>query len=201
MLRTLGGYSVYFTCSCAWSSFSSIVTWSDALTGVRALLGCALRKKRFKVGTFQGEDAEGPAVMAAAVTVLGQRQFAVFKWTRPQVKVQKCCLSHLNGLCWTAFPAVWKGFAAGVSWSPCHPARHNHQRLGSTGVIGEHCRAATAPGTAPGAKLSCKQVPLVGDNQLLIEPSCCYGTRGKILSFMCNKEGKITIPIPFFSQC
>lgn len=48
MLRTLGGCSVYFTCSYAWSSTSSIVTWTDVLSGVRAPIGSVLRKKSLK---------------------------------------------------------------------------------------------------------------------------------------------------------
>lgn len=164
MLRILGGCWVYFTCSCAWSSPSSTVAWTDALTGLRALIGSVVRKKTILNGDIQGRGCSRPRVKVSAV------QFAVFKWAGnaevlpvpPELVMFGCTQSSARVL---------------QQKCPCHlcqAGQHRHSQQGLCSTAAAH----TAPGDTAGppllltlhlGQILCKQVPLFGENQLLSE--------------------------------
>lgn len=79
------------------------------------------------------------------------------QWDRREVKIQNCCLSQLNWLCLHS-----EQWGKDVSLSPV-PGRTAQaqpwgfvQHRSDTHSTRGHCRATTAPGTAPGAELPCE---------------------------------------------
>lgn len=199
MLRTLGGCSVYFTCSYARSSSSSTVTWTDALSGLRALVGSVLKKKIILNGNSQGRGCRKPRsqdfICHSAVTVCsGIEEKSKYKTA--------ACPSWTGCVCTQS---------SGERTCPCPLCqagqhRHNPGGLCSTGVT------HTAPGDTAGPPLL--QGQHLGQSSPGNSSSTYWGESAlnwaimllwhqgeKMVSFVCNKEVKITIQIPFFSQC